>query len=287
MLACFPCMRAPRHCFHTHTIRSLYIKCISCSRIKQNRPGNRSNQHVHKGRFRMSTFWIVPSQALHACACCAISFKANKLLNRERMTRWLTAWTVRRRCETAGPSRMFPEEIAAWSVCRALSQQVWCGVFSRKRPDCSDGMAERAPGRTPCEPPRHPGAPAATLEREAAAAPADPEMARVHTPLPPSLQSSGTIWWPHVRGTQGLRLRGAPGYRSPGDGRQALHGLVQRGQVRKCTTAMWRRAGARVGALMLSEHLSPSKGHRHRARCCMCRYGASPVSGLHRSRGGH
>src|SRR6266404_4278915 len=75
--------------------------------------------------------------------------------------------------------RMFPEEIAAVDAfAAALSQQSYGAAFSRAealRIAAMEWLKERQArhtGVTPAPPPR---APAATPEREAAAAPADPE----------------------------------------------------------------------------------------------------------------
>ena len=138
--------------------------------------------------------------------------------------------------------RMFPEEIAAVDACAAaLSQQSYGAAFSRAealRIAAMEWLKERQArhtGVTPAPPPR---APAATPEREAAAAPADPEHGlEVPSPPPPAEPSSrqGQILVAlTAAGTQGLRpaeVRQAPGL-PQGTVASALHGLVQRGQVR-------------------------------------------------------
>jgi len=125
--------------------------------------------------------------------------------------------------------RMFPEEIAAVDAfAAALSQQSYGAAFSRAealRIAAMEWLKERQArhtGVTPAPPPR---APAATPEREAAAAPADPEHgSEVPPPPPPAEPSSrqGQILAAlTAAGTQGLRpaeVRQAPA--SPRDGRQ-------------------------------------------------------------------
>src|SRR6266851_7854769 len=109
--------------------------------------------------------------------------------------------------------RMFPEEIAAVDAfAAALSQQSYGAAFSRAealRIAAMEWLKERQArhtGVTPAPPPR---APAATPEREAAAAPADPEHGlEVPSPPPPAEPSSrqGQILVAlTAAGTQGLR----------------------------------------------------------------------------------
>ena len=138
--------------------------------------------------------------------------------------------------------RMFPEEIAAVDACAAaLSQQSSGAAFSRAealRIAAMEWLKERQArhtGVTHAPPPR---APAATQEREAAAAPADPEHGlEVPSPPPPAEPSSrqGQILAAlTAAGTQGLRpaeVRQATGI-PQGTVASALHGLLKRGQVR-------------------------------------------------------
>ena len=139
--------------------------------------------------------------------------------------------------------RMFPEEIAAVDAfAAALSQQSYGAAFSRAealRIAAMEWLKERQDRHTGVTPAPPPCAPAATLEREAAAAPADPEHGlEVPSPPPPAKPSSrqGQILVAlTAAGTQGLRpaeVRQATGL-PQGTVASALHGLVQRGQVRK------------------------------------------------------
>src|SRR2546421_7883565 len=139
--------------------------------------------------------------------------------------------------------RMFPAEIAAVDAFAAeLSQQSYGAAFSRAealRIAAMEWLKERQArhtGVTSAPPPR---APAATPEIAAAAAPADPEHGpEVPPPPPPAEPSSrqGQILAAlTAAGTQGLRpaeVRQATGI-PQGTVASALHGLLQRGQVRK------------------------------------------------------
>jgi len=138
--------------------------------------------------------------------------------------------------------RMFPEEIAAVDAFAAeLSQQSYGAAFSRAealRIAAMEWLKERQArhtGVTPAPPPR---APAATPEIAAAAAPADPEHGPGVPPPPPPAEPSsrqGQILAAlTAAGTQGLRpaeVRQATGI-PQGTVASALHGLLQRGQVR-------------------------------------------------------
>ena len=137
--------------------------------------------------------------------------------------------------------RMFPEEIAAVDAfAAALSQQSYGAAFSRAealRIAAMEWLKERQArhtGVTPAPPPR---APAAALELEAEAAPAAPEPGPGVPPppaAPPSRQGQ-ILAALTATGTQGLRpaeVRQATGL-PQGTVASALHGLVQRGQVRK------------------------------------------------------
>jgi hypothetical protein len=131
--------------------------------------------------------------------------------------------------------RMFPEEIAAVDAFAAeLSQQSYGAAFSRAealRIAAMEWLKERQA--------RHTGVTPAPLPRAPAAAPADPEHEpEVPPPLPPAEPSSrqGQILAAvTAAGPQGLRpaaVRQATGI-PQGTVASALHGLVQRGQVRK------------------------------------------------------
>jgi len=137
---------------------------------------------------------------------------------------------------------MLPEEIETVDAFAAeLSQQSYGAAFSRAealRIAAMEWLKERQArhtGVTHAPPPR---APAATQEREAAAAPADPEHGlEVPSPPPPAEPSSrqGQILAAlTAAGTQGLRpaeVRQATGI-PQGTVASALHGLLKRGQVR-------------------------------------------------------
>ena len=138
--------------------------------------------------------------------------------------------------------RTFPEAIAAVDACAAaLRLQRYGAAFSRTealRVAAMEGLQARQarhPGVPPAPPPR---APAATPEREAAAAPADPEHGPGVPPPPPSAElpsRQGQILAAlTAAGPQGLRsaeVRQATGV-PPGTVASALHGLLKRGQVR-------------------------------------------------------
>src|SRR5437660_8955355 len=139
--------------------------------------------------------------------------------------------------------RMFPEEIAAVDAFAAeLSQQSYGAAFSRAealRIAAMEWLKERQARHarvTPASPPR---APAAAPALEAEAAPADTEHGPVVPPPvppagPPSRQGQ-ILAAITAAGPQGLRpaeVRQATGV-PPGTVASALHGLVQRGQVRK------------------------------------------------------
>ena len=139
--------------------------------------------------------------------------------------------------------RMFPEEIAAVDAFAAeLSQQSYGAAFSRAealRIAAMEWLKERQArqARVPPAPPPH--APAATPEIAATAAPADPEHGPGVPPPPPPAEPSsrqGQILAAlTAAGTQGLRpaeVRQATGI-PQGTVASALHGLLQRGQVRK------------------------------------------------------
>ena len=131
--------------------------------------------------------------------------------------------------------RMFPEEIAAVDAfAAALSQQSYGAAFSRAealRIAAMEWLQEcqaRHTGVTPAPPPR---APAAT--------PADPEHGPEGPPPPPPAgppSRQGQILAAlTAAGPQGLRpaeVRQATGV-PQGTVASALHGLLQRGQVRK------------------------------------------------------
>ena len=139
--------------------------------------------------------------------------------------------------------RMFPEEIAmvdAFAV--ELSQQSYGAAFSRAealRIAAMEWLKERQARQARAPPAPPPRAPAAPPEIEAAAAPADPEHGPgVPPPSPPAEPPSrqGQILAAlTAAGPQGLRsaeVRQATGL-PQGTVASALHGLVQRGQVRK------------------------------------------------------
>ena len=139
--------------------------------------------------------------------------------------------------------RMFPEEIAAVDAFAAeLSQQSYGAAFSRAealRIAAMEWLKERQARPTGVPPAPPPRAPAATPEREAAAAPADPEPGpEVPPPPPPAAppKRQGQILAAlTAAGTQGLRpaeVRQATGLPQRTVA-SALHGLLQRGPVRK------------------------------------------------------
>ena len=137
---------------------------------------------------------------------------------------------------------MFPEEIAAVDACAAaLSQQSYGAAFSRAealRIAAMEWLKERQASHTDVTPAPPPRAPAATPEIETAAAPADPAHGPGVPPLPPPAEPSSRqeqiLAALTAAGTQGLRpaaVRQATGL-PQGTVASALHGLVQRGQVR-------------------------------------------------------
>ena len=139
--------------------------------------------------------------------------------------------------------RMFPEEIAIVDAFAAeLSQQSYGAAFSRAealRIAAMEWLKARQARHTSVIPASPPHEPAVTPEREAAAAPVDPEHGLVVSPpLPPAEPSSrqGQILAVLMAaGTQGLRpaeLRQATGV-PQGTVASVLHSLVQHGQVRK------------------------------------------------------
>jgi MarR family len=139
--------------------------------------------------------------------------------------------------------RMFPEEIATVDAFAAeLSQQSYGAAFSRAealRIAAMEWLKERQArqaGVIPASPQR---APAAAPELEAEAAPAAPEHGPGVPPPPPPVgppSRQGQILAAiTAAGPQGLRpaeVRQATGV-PQGTVASALHGLVQRGQVRK------------------------------------------------------
>ena len=90
--------------------------------------------------------------------------------------------------------RMFPEEIAAVDAfAAALSQQSYGAAFSRAealRIAAMEWLKERQASHTDVTPAPPPRAPAATPERETAAAPADPEHGPGAPPPPPPAEPS-------------------------------------------------------------------------------------------------
>ena len=134
--------------------------------------------------------------------------------------------------------RMFPEEIATVDAfAAALSRQSYGAAFSRAealRIAAMEWLKERQARGTPAPSQR---APAAAPELEAAAAPAAPKPGPGGPPppaAPPSRQGQ-ILAALTAAGTQGLRpaeVRQATGL-PQGTVASALHGLVQRGQVRK------------------------------------------------------
>ena len=136
--------------------------------------------------------------------------------------------------------RMFPEEVAAVDAFAAeLSQQSYGAAFSRAealRIAAMEWLKERQARGTPAPSQR---APAAAPALEAEAAPAAPEPGPGVPPPPPPAElpsRQGQILAAlTAAGTQGLRpveVRQATGL-PQGTVASALHGLVQRGQVRK------------------------------------------------------
>jgi hypothetical protein len=139
--------------------------------------------------------------------------------------------------------RMFPEEIAMVDAfAAALSQQSYGAAFSRAealRIAAMEWLKARQASRPDVPPAPPPRAPAATPEREAAAAPTDPAPGPGVPPPPPPAEPprrQGQILAAlTAAGPQGLRpaaVRQATGL-PQGTVASGLHGLVQRGQVRK------------------------------------------------------
>ena len=129
--------------------------------------------------------------------------------------------------------RMFPEEIAAVDACAAgLSQQSYGAAFSRAealRIAAMEWLKERQARQARGTPAPSPRAPAA-----APAAPAPGPRGPPPPAAPPSRQGQ-ILAALTAAGTQGLRpaaVRQATGL-PQGTVASALHGLVQRGQVRK------------------------------------------------------
>ena len=136
--------------------------------------------------------------------------------------------------------RMLPEEIAAVDAfAAALSQQTYGAAFSRAealRIAAMEWLKERQAGGPPAAPPR---APAAAPALEAAAVPATLEPGPAVLPPPPPAEppsrSAQILAALTAVGPQGLRpaeVRQATGF-PQGTVASALHGLVQRGQVRR------------------------------------------------------
>jgi len=137
--------------------------------------------------------------------------------------------------------RMFPEEIAAVDAFAAeLSQQSYGAAFSRAealRIAAMEWLKERQArqaGVTPALPQRAPAA-APALEAEAAPAAPEPGPGGPPPPAAPPSRQGQILAALTAAGTQGLRpaeVRQATGL-PQGTVASALHGLVQRGQVRK------------------------------------------------------
>ena len=137
--------------------------------------------------------------------------------------------------------RMFPEELAAVDAFAAeLSQQSYGAAFSRAealRIAAMEWLKERQARQARDTP--------APSQRAPAAAPAAPEPGPGVPPppaAPPSRQGQ-ILAALTAAGTQGLRpaeVRQATGL-PQGTVASALHGLVQRGQVRTVHDPMWRR----------------------------------------------
>ena len=137
--------------------------------------------------------------------------------------------------------RMFPEEIAAVDAfAAALSQQSYGAAFSRAealRIAALEWLKERQARQARGTPAPSQRAPAAAPALEAEAAPAAPAPGPGVPPppaAPPSRQGQ-ILAALTAAGTQGLRpaeVRQATGL-PQGTVASALHGLVQRGQVRK------------------------------------------------------
>ena len=137
--------------------------------------------------------------------------------------------------------RMFPEEIAAVDAFAAeLSQQSSGAAFSRAealRIAAMEWLKERQAHQARGTPAPSQRAPAAAPALEAEAAPAAPEPGPGVPPPPaePPSRQGQILAALTAAGTQGLRpaeVRQATGL-PQGTVASALHGLVQRGQVRK------------------------------------------------------
>ena len=137
--------------------------------------------------------------------------------------------------------RMFPEEIAAVDAFAAeLSQQSYGAAFSRAealRIAAMEWLKERQARQARGTPAPSQRAPAAAPALEAEAAPAAPEPGPGVPPPPaePPSRQGQILAALTAAGTQGLRpaeVRQATGL-PQGTVASALHGLVQRGQVRK------------------------------------------------------
>ena len=134
--------------------------------------------------------------------------------------------------------RMFPEELAAVDACAAaLSQQRSGAAFSRAealRSAALEWLKARQARGTPAPSPRAPAA-APALEAEAAPAAPAPGPGGPPPPAEPPSRQGQILAALTAAGTQGLRpaeVRQATGL-PQGTVASALHGLVQRGQVRK------------------------------------------------------
>jgi len=134
--------------------------------------------------------------------------------------------------------RMFPEEIAVVDAFAAeLSQQSYGAAFSRAealRIAAMEWLKERQARGTPAPSQRAPAA-APALEAEAAPAAPEPGPGVPPPPAEPPSRQGQILAALTAAGTQGLRpaeVRQATGL-PQGTVASALHGLVQRGQVRK------------------------------------------------------
>jgi hypothetical protein len=135
---------------------------------------------------------------------------------------------------------MFPEEIATVGACAAArSQQSYGAAFSRaeaRRIAAMEWLKERQARQARGTPTLSQLAPAAAPAFEAEAAPATPEPGPGVPPPPaePPSRQGQILAALTAAGTQGLRpaeVRQATGL-PQGTAASALHGLVQRGQVR-------------------------------------------------------
>jgi IclR helix-turn-helix domain len=135
--------------------------------------------------------------------------------------------------------RMFPEEIAAVDAFAAeLSQQSYGAAFSRAealRIAAMEWLKERQARQARGTPAPSQRAPAAAPELEAAPAAPEPGPGVPPPPAEPPSRQEQILAALTAAGTQGLRpaeVRQATGL-PQGTVASALHGLVQRGQVRK------------------------------------------------------